>query len=123
MPFLYMPEHVSHSLNEGEEIELTCKTLYGTENNQKIKWNWKFELEKTQQQGDAPLQEEIVNSENSFVTTDSDNGTETTTLKLKNVKNSQRGYYICTANNTFGSHSRKILLRVKSTTIFDLLFV
>ena len=102
MPYLYVPEYASCSNYEGEEVNLSCKALFGFEKGEKIQWKWKFD--------DKPI-ETVEN-----ITYEIVNGENESSLNLKNLTTDNRGSYKCTAFNKYGTHSRVIVLRIKGDT-------
>jgi hypothetical protein len=98
-----MPEFESYTLTIGQELNVSCRVLYGLEKEQKITWKWTFQVD-----DEEPV--ELVANENVTIEIDENS----TRLAVKNIQLDQRGYYTCRANNIYGSHERTFLIRVKS---------
>lgn len=99
MPYLFMPEATSYTFTEGSDARLTCYLLYGTENNQSVRWSWKGKGIEIDQADNVLIESTDQNKES--------------TLHVKNVPSVLKGDYVCTASNAYGSHSRDFKLRVK----------
>jgi len=91
-PFLYKPEKTSSTITEGGSVEFECKILFGVAN---ITW--------VKNDSSADLSSFVVQQGS------------VSKLVFKQVVDSDKGTYICTLANDFGSHQEVFQLRVKDT--------
>jgi len=99
-PYTYKQEKTSNTVTEGGSIEMTCKLLYGAENNEIVTWKW------------FRNNSEIKSDSERFTVTN-EAGANQTKLVIKNVEDSDKGTYECLVSNRFGEYEDKIILRVK----------
>lgn len=83
-----------------ENAELSCKLLYGSENNQKVEWIWERNGEK------------LV--ENDTIILETDEEENISKLLLRNVTEEMKGEYKCIVKNKYGFAENTLKLRVKS---------
>lgn len=105
-PYLYLPESPSISVTEGNDANITCYLLVGTENNQHINWTWTFRND--------------LLADNDKYMVDESTSAFNSTLTVRSAVQGDRGDYYCISENSFGTYSRMITLRVKSTKISTL---
>lgn len=101
-PYLYLPESPSISVTEGNDANITCYLLVGTENNQHINWTWTFRND--------------LLADNDKYMVDESTSAFNSTLTVRSAVQGDRGDYYCISENSFGTYSRMITLRVKSTS-------
>jgi hypothetical protein len=90
----------SYTVTENESVKISCKALYGLENDQKLKWTWYHLNNKI----DTPSKNFAIHNSKS---------TQESTLTINSVPLEARGNIVCEAQNEYGSHSRETLLRVR----------
>lgn len=96
-PFLFKPEKQSITETSGGNAVFKCTKLYGSG---QTTWEWLKDDNVT-----------LVSGTGNVVIESDDN---TTTLTLKEVKEEDKGEYMCILKNEHGSYSEKVNLRVKS---------
>jgi len=96
-PFLFKPEKQSITETSGGNAVFKCTKLYGTDT---TTWEWHKNDNIT-----------LVSGAGNVVIESDDNST---TLTLKEVKEEDKGEYMCTLTNVHGAYSEKVNLRVKS---------
>jgi len=97
-PYLYKPDRASQTESEGNNIDFKCTLLFGSENREKVDWEWR--------KNDTAL----TDLEGKFKIVSTDNETVLTIMK---VAEADKGEYHCRVKNRFGEHSEKLNLRVK----------
>lgn len=98
VPYLYKIDTQIITITEENSVELSCKLLVGTENNQNITWSWL-------------IGGNIIALTSEIVVTSNDTYSK---VLFKNASISDGAKYTCEATNQFGSFTREIELRVKS---------
>ena len=93
------------TVNEGHTAEITCNLFLGLEGGQTVTWKW-------EEVDISNLNYTIISPNNLIEIKNSESGDQST-LTLKEVGKTKRGNYRCTAENSFGTASHNILLRVK----------
>lgn len=96
-PFLMHPDKLSQTVTEGGFVEFRCEILYG--NDTTITWAWK------RNNTEIEASDNIVIEKTQFYTT----------MNIKLVDMSHKGFIQCEATNEFASHSAEFQLRVKDT--------
>ncbi|CAF0815393.1 unnamed protein product [Brachionus calyciflorus] len=98
-PFLFKFDFMSNFGISGNPVSLSCYLLIGSENNESIEWQWKF------QNG------EVIGSDERFKI---ENKITNSTLTILRSDSKDSGSYECYAFNSYGNHSRNTKLVIKS---------
>jgi hypothetical protein len=103
-PYLYLVDNAVVTTIEGYSSTFGCYLLVG--DTSKINWTWYLN-------GSAAT---TTLSQNSRVTWT--NGSNNSLISISNTVITDTGTYTCSVTNSYGSHSRSVTLRIKSTLFF-----
>ena len=92
----------SYTVIEDKGIDLSCTLIRGFENGLQVNWTWTL----NQQNVSAYLANYLIYN---------DDVKHKSTISLKNLPLGAGGNVSCVAQNINGQHSRRVLLRVKSS--------
>lgn len=101
MPYIYVPDRQKITPTEGTDVEMTCKLLFGSENN--LTWTWLY--------NDLPYN---VSNDRVAITGIDSSPSYQSRLSIRQIDFDQRGFYQCVLTNAFGTHSRRIQVNVRS---------